>query len=132
MRKISSIELINRERQGLPTLIIDARDEVECLTFEVIDPRNLPHIALDARTYGGKRMMQHEVKAALPKIQAWVASNPNALVAVSCTRFINHCPRIQEICTILSAEGIDARGIDPHLYDFFNVRMQRKLNKVLI
>lgn len=132
MQKIASYDLLQREKQHLPTLIIDARDETECLTFEVIDPRNLPHISLDARVYGGKRMMQHEVKAALPKIKAWFEATPHALVAVSCTRFINHCPRITEICTILSAEGIDARGIDPHLYDFFNARMQRKLNKVLI
>ena len=132
MQKIASYDLLEREKQKLPTLIIDAREEEECLTFEVIDPRNLPHIALDARVYGGKRMMQHEVKAVLPKLKTWFEANPTAVIAVSCTRFINHCPRIVEICTILTTEGIDARGIDPHLYDFFNARMQRKLNKVLI
>jgi hypothetical protein len=132
MQKISSIELINRERQGLPTLIIDAREEIECLTFEVIDPRNLPHVRLDAHTYGGKRMMQDEVKKVLATIKKWSDENPTALVAVSCTRMINYCPRIAEICSLLTAEGIEARGIDPHLYDFFNARMQRKLNKVVI
>ena len=132
MKKITSGELLDREIQGLPTLIIDAREELECLTFEVIDPRKLPTINLDEKVFGGKRMMQFEVRAALPKIKEWAIANPTALVAVSCTRFINHCPRIAEICGILTTEGIDARGIDPHLYDFFNARMQRKLNKVVI
>lgn len=132
MQKITSYDLIERENRKMPTLIIDARMEEECYTFEIIDPRNLPEIPLDSKVFGGKRMLHNEVKAALPKLKAWVMLNPNALVAVSCTRFINHCPRIAEICSILTTEGIDARGIDPHLYDFFNARMQRKLNKVLI
>lgn len=129
MKLITGYDLLNREQKKLPTLIIDARLEDECRTFEMINPFTMMY--LNEKTYGGKRIMPSELNAYLDKLKTWQTANPTALIAVGCTRMVRYCSRISDIVTVLERNGIDARGIDPHIIDFMNVRFQRKLEKVM-
>ncbi len=129
MKLINAHDLLKREHLKLPTLVIDARTEDECRTYEMIDPFTTTR--LTAQLYAAKRIMPSELNAHLDKIIGWQAENPTALVAVGCTRMVRYCPRIQIMVDVLTNNGMDARGIDPHLYEFMNMRFQRKLPKIL-
>ena len=129
MKLITGYELLNREHRKFPTLILDARTEDECRTFEMIDP--FTTMRLNANTYGAKRIMPSELNAYLEKIKAWQTANPTGMVAVGCTRMVKYCQRISDMVAVLERNGIDARGIEPHIHDFMNLRFQRKLEKVI-
>ena len=129
MKLITVHELFKREHLTLPTLIIDARMEDECRTYEMID--SFTTTRLDSQLYAAKRIMPTELNAYLDKIIGWQSGNPTAIVAVGCTRMVRYCPRIETMVNVLRDNGIDARGIDPHLYEFMNLRFQRKLPKIL-
>lgn len=130
MKLIYGSELLKREQLKLPTLVIDARTEEECRTYEMIDP--FTHTKLNTpKLYAAKRIMPSELNAYLGKIKDWQDSNPDALVVVGCTRMVRYCTRISTMITVLEANGIEARGIDPHIYEFMNLRFQRKLPKII-
>jgi hypothetical protein len=129
MKLIDAYELHNREQSGLPTLIIDARMEDEQMRCRFIHQFETQY--LDGETFGGRLLMPSEVDVhIIANIKAWQTAFPTALVAVGCTRMVKQCDRIAQIVNKLNGNDIQAKGIDPHLIEYNNVRMRRMLVRV--
>jgi hypothetical protein len=112
MITINAYELILRQNEGKPTLVIDARQEEELYQFNFINPNEV--VNLNEKVFAAKRIMPYELKNHLEKIKQWAENTEGTLVVVTCTRFIN------------------AVGLDPHVYDWFNANFQKMLPKANI
>jgi hypothetical protein len=130
MKTINAYELIQRQNEGKPTLVIDARQEEELYQFNFINPNEV--VNLNEKVFAAKRIMPYELKNHLEKIKNWAENTEGALVVVTCTRFIKFCERIGLVVTDLEKYGVNAVGLDPHVYDWFNANFQKMLPKANI
>lgn len=130
MKTINAYELINRQENGLPTIIIDAREESEQYVFEFINVRE--ELPLAGNVFVAKRCMPSELSKIGAKIQHWCENTEGAIVVVTCTRHIKYCERIGLIVTPFTNVGVDARGLTPSVYEWFNANFQRKITKAAL
>lgn len=114
MNTITAKELLERERQGLPTCYIDVRPQAHTLTFAIVAHTH------NARTFGAIRCSVGEIKDKLPSLKIW-AKDEKSLFVVGCTTNHRYSNGVAAMLTILAEAELTAVAILGSHYDVWNV-----------